>query len=170
MKRILKYIDMANKTVGNIVSLSIILMAASVTLEILIRMITGRPLNWTYETSLFLFGGYLILSGGYAYLNESHVRMDFFYGRMRKRTQAIMDLVTFPVFFFFAGVFLWLGVEWVLEAWKYQEKSQSLWGPSLIPIKLTVPLGFFLLMAAGISQFIKKLTYILNSKKGHQND
>ena len=169
MKRILQYIDMVNIVFGHMVSLSIILIVICVALEILLRMLTGRPLDWTYETSLFLFGGYSILLGGYAYLNDSHVRMDFFYGRMSTRMQAIMDLVTFPLFLFFTGVFLWMGVNWVEEAWNYQERSQSLWGPSLVPIKLTIPLGFFILMVAGISKFIKKLTFILNYRKGHHD-
>ena len=165
MNKIVQYIDNVNILIGQYISLCIILMVISVVLEISTRLITGHPLSWTYETSLFLFGGYTVLLAGFANLNGAHVRMDFFYSRMSSKMRAIMDLATFPFFIIFAGTFLWLGLGWAFDAWEYQERSQTQWAPFLLPIKLTVPLGFFFLLISGISKFIKDLSCLINSGK-----
>jgi TRAP-type mannitol/chloroaromatic compound transport system permease small subunit len=169
MQKVVDILDKIAGGIGKIVSLTIVVMVLSVTLEIWLRLFTGRPLVWTYETSLFLFGGYIMLMGGYAYVYGSHVRVDLLYSRGSPKTKAILDLITFPLVLLFVGVILWLSLAWAYDAWEYNERSQTLWSPILLPIKATVPLGAFLMLIAGISKFIKDLRQLVKSERGRAN-
>ena len=160
MNRIADILDWVAEAVGKIVSLVLLAMMVSVALEIVLRLFTGRPLIWTYEMSLFLFGGYVMLLGGYALKCESHVRLDFFYGRASERTKAILDLITFPFFLIFVCVLLYLSVEAAYETWIASEQSQSLWAPYLFPIKVTIPIGALLMLLPGVAKFMRNISRV----------
>jgi len=160
MNKMADILDWFAETVGKIVSLLLLAMMISVALEIALRLFTGRPLIWTFEMSLFLFGGYIMLLGGYAFKSESHVRLDFFYGRASQRMKAILDLITFPFVLLFLVILVYLNIEAAYEAWISSERSQSLWAPYLFPIKVTIPIGAFLMLLAGVAKFIRNISKV----------
>nr|NDG60650.1 hypothetical protein [Betaproteobacteria bacterium] len=50
----------------------------------------------------------------------------------------------------------WVGLEEFTHAFSLSERSeQTVWRPLLWPMKLAVPVSFFLLMVQGISELIK---------------
>lgn len=53
-----------------------------------------------------MFGMQYLISGAYAMLTESHVRVDIFYAPMSPRRKALIDILTSVFFFIFAGTLM----------------------------------------------------------------
>jgi len=169
MGRIADLLDAIAEVAGKIVSVALLFMILSVALEIILRLFTGHPLLWTFEVSLFLFGGYVMLLGGYALKCESHVRLDFFYGRASRKTKAVLDLATFPFFLLFICILFYISFEAAYETWEVNERSQSLWAPILFPIKLTIPIGALLMLLAGVAKFIRNCRELIHRERRDSN-
>jgi TRAP-type mannitol/chloroaromatic compound transport system permease small subunit len=161
----MKGIDRINTWVGRVVSWFIPANIAVMFIGVVARYLFNTPLPWPDELSLHLYGSYLILGGGYAFLKGQHVRVDIIRMKLSPRTQAVIDVVTFPVFISFTGVLLWKGVEMSWASTLLQERSNSEWNSLVWPIKWMIPIGAFLLLAQGISKFRNDLVFVFQKKK-----
>ncbi|TNF12988.1 MAG: TRAP transporter small permease subunit [Rhodobacteraceae bacterium] len=74
--------------------------------EVLARYVFGSPTNWAHEAMYLMFGMQYLISGSYAMLTESHVRVDIFYAPLTRPNKAWVDLATSVFFFIFAGTLL----------------------------------------------------------------
>lgn len=158
MSRFLRLIDNINGWVGRVVSFFVLAIIAIIMYEVVMRYVLVKPQLWVSETSVFLFGALFMLGGGYALLNQGHVKLDAVYERFSLRVRAILDLVTFIFFLIFCGVLIWKG--W-LVAWESlldRETTAGAFAPPLYPIKLTIPVGTGLLLLQGIAKFIRDIS------------
>jgi len=124
--------------------------------EVVSRYIFNRPPAWAFELSLFLGNSFCIIGGAYCLLHAQHVRIDVLWGRFSKRGKAILDLVTFVLFFLFVVALLWFGWQraWFALQWPW-EVSMTPWAPILWPFRISVPIGALLLLLQGIAKFIR---------------
>ena len=135
--------------------------------EIIMRNLFNRPTIWAHEISVMVFAVLTIASGAYALKEKAHVNMDLFYTHLTDRGKAIMNIITFPAFFIFAGVLLWLGWDFAVRSVMLQERSISTWHPLIWPVKLSIPLGAGLLLLQGIGLLMSDiLTLIDGERKG----
>lgn len=74
--------------------------------EVISRYVFNSPTNWAHEAMYLMFGMQYLISGAYAMLTESHVRVDIFYAPLSPRRKAWVDLLTSIFFFIFAGTLL----------------------------------------------------------------
>lgn len=74
--------------------------------EVIARYVFNSPTNWAHEGMYLMFGMQYLISGAYAMLTESHVRVDIFYAPLSPRRKAVVDLLTSIFFFIFAGTLL----------------------------------------------------------------
>ncbi len=74
--------------------------------EVIARYVFNSPTNWAHEAMYLMFGMQYLISGAYAMLTESHVRVDIFYAPMPRKRKAWVDLLTSVFFFIFAGTLL----------------------------------------------------------------
>ena len=74
--------------------------------EVISRYVFGTPTNWAHESMYLMFGMQYLISGSYAMLTESHVRVDIFYAPLSRPRKAWADLLTSVFFFIFAGTLL----------------------------------------------------------------
>ena len=54
--------------------------------EVVARYIFNSPTNWAHEGMFLMFGMQYLMSGAYAYMSDSHVRVDVFYARFSPQT------------------------------------------------------------------------------------
>ena len=162
---ILHLMDMVNDKAGKIVSFLIIPMVAVVVYEVVMRYAFNAPTKWANETTIFVFGIYIILAGGYALFRGAHVNVDVVYGRFSSRTRAIIDVCTVGLFFFYVIVILWKGGEFGWKSLLNLETSGSPWNPPVYPFKLMIPLGAFLLLIQGVAKFARDLTTVITGSK-----
>jgi len=158
-------IDTISKWTGRIVGYFVPVMMLVLFYEVFFRYVLDSPTNWAHETSLYLFGSYFMLLGGYALYSRAHIAMDLLYGRWSPRTKAIVDVITALLFFFFIGGLFYYGAEYAWESVMRLDTSNTAWNPPLYPFKLIIPISAFLLLLSGAAKFIRDLNMVIRGKE-----
>lgn len=118
----------------------------------------ARPVVWGLELSLWMLIATYFISGGYATMLRSHIRLDVLYMRWSPRGKATVNVfITGPLLFIFCGVVMWQGGKWAWEAMVTGERTYSLWAAHYWPVKITIPIGAFIVFLQGIAEFIRDL-------------
>jgi TRAP-type mannitol/chloroaromatic compound transport system permease small subunit len=161
----LSAVDRTNEWVGRIIAWWMIPMIFIMTFEVFMRYVWKDPTEWGTEFVTFLFAGYILLGGGYALLHKDHVNINVIYNRFSPRNRAVLDLLTFVIFFLYAWVLL-------VESWKFAwsaievgRRSGTDWNPPLTPVLLTLPIGAFLVLVQGVAKFIRDLATAFAGKE-----
>lgn len=166
MKYILRTIDMVSEWSGKLVSILIFFMTGILFLEVLLRYIFNSPTIWAHELTLHFFGAYSVLAGAYVLLHRQHINIDLIYDCFSPRIKAIVDSLTYLLFFFFIVVTLRYGM---MTAWRAVELRQTVspspWGSPLWPLKLTIPLAALLMLTQGLAHFIRALKMAVTGKE-----
>ena len=79
--------------------------------EVLARYVFNSPTNWAHESMFLMFGMQYMISGAYAFREDSHVRVDVVYPHLPDRAKVMTDIVTSIFFFIFAGTLVNGGVK-----------------------------------------------------------
>ena len=152
-----KYVDYISTKVGRIAMYTIFLMIAVLLLGAVTRNILNMPLSWTVEMAQFIITGYYIMGGAYSMQLKEHVRMDLLYDHWSETTKAKVDVVT-NFFLLFYLVTLFIGsISSTIYAIEYGQRNFSQWNPSMVPIKIIMVLGIFIMILQTISMFFKDL-------------
>jgi TRAP-type mannitol/chloroaromatic compound transport system permease small subunit len=166
VKVLLRIIDAVSEWTGRIFGWTIVLLAILVITEVLMRRVLNRPTIWNFEVTIQLYAFFFMIVAAYTLLHKSHVAVEILYERFSLRTRAILDVVTYCIFFFpFLWVIFYEGVKYAANSWQMQEKSWSVFAPPLYPIKTVIPLMAFLLMLQGTSIFIRRLYMAIKGKE-----
>jgi len=161
LRRFVSAIDTVNERVGSVVLYLVPAMVLIIFYEVVARYFFNAPTIWAYETAQFVFCASIALGGGFALLHGRHVNVDIVYGRVSRRTRAILDLVTLPMLLVFVGVLLYLSVEATIDAFKYWERSATYWAPPLQPIYVAVSVGVLLMFLQGIARWFRALISVV---------
>jgi len=170
MKRFLKGIDRLNETTGKLVSFLIIFLVGVILYEICARYLFNSPTIWAHETSQMIYGVYVILLGGYVLQRGGHVNVEILYLRFPPRKRAIIDLLTWLLFFYFCGLLLTKGWEMAWDSFTVRETEPTAFAPPVYPIKMMIPLGALLILLQGLAKFTRDLTLAISGKEeGHEH-
>lgn len=181
IRTIIGFIDTLNDWVGKIVSLLLIPLCAAMVYEVIVRkfgtspvawyqetiriwtdpeapsFISPAPTLWAYDISRMLYGAMFMLGAGYALSKGVHIRADFLYRNWSARTQGVVDLILYT-FLFFPGMvmLLYFSFDYALTSWARGERGMdTAWMPVMGPIKTCIPVGVFLLILQGVSEWFK---------------
>ena len=166
LKRILDFIDNISEWTGKIFNWTVALLILLVVLEVILRRVFNRPTIWNFEVTIQLFGFYFMILAAYALLHKSHVAVDILYARFNKRTKAIVDVITYLIFFFpFLSVVLYKGIFYAANSWEMGERSWSVFSPPLYPIKTIIPVMALLLIIQGCAIFIRQLSIAIRGEE-----
>ncbi|ADZ71977.1 TRAP transporter small permease subunit [Polymorphum gilvum] len=152
-------VDALNQGIGRIVMYGVFVMAA-ILLWSSISKTFFLPSLWTLEMAQFAMVAYYVLGGPYSIQLGSNVRMDLFYGDWSPKKKAWFDAFTVFLLMFYLGVLLYGAVESTLYSFQYNERSPTAWRPVLWPIKVTMCVGFTLMLLQALSEFIKDIARI----------
>jgi TRAP-type mannitol/chloroaromatic compound transport system permease small subunit len=155
LKSLVRVIDLISSKVGHVASYTMLILIVTTSIEIVFRYFLNKPTIWAYELGQMIFGSYFLLAGAMTLRERGHIGMDLIINKMSQRRQALMNSVTFIFALLFCCVFIWKGWEFAVASLKRLENSTSVWGPPIYPYKLMLPLSGLLLLAQGISNFIK---------------
>ena len=154
-------INATNEWVGKILSFAVLLMFVLVIMEVFLRYLFNSPTVWTNELTQLIFGAYIILSGGYILKMGGHVNVDILFSHLSPRGQAILNVITFPVFLAFGGMMLIYGWSLAYESLTILEHSESAWNPPIYPVKLMIPLGAALLILQGFVDLKRNISTLI---------
>lgn len=160
--RVLATIDALSTATGWLAGWLIVPMTLAVTYEVVARYAFNAPTIWAYDTTYMLFSTQFMLAAAYTLLRGGHIRTDVFYERWSPRTRAIIDAVSYVLFFFPGMAFvLYAGSVEAWHAWEIGERSDwSPWRPVIYPLKAVIPVTAALLLLQGFSELVKCLRVI----------
>ncbi|MGB6104432.1 MAG: TRAP transporter small permease subunit [Pusillimonas sp.] len=154
-------IDNINTRVGKIVIwLTLVVVLVSATNAVVRKLFSVSSNAWL-ELQWYLFGAIFLLAAGYTFLRNEHVRVDVLAQKFSRRTQICIEIFGI-IFFLFPACMLifWLSLPYFYDSYVLHELSSNTGGLIRWPVKLLIPVGFFLLILAGFSQLIKCIGFL----------
>lgn len=126
-----------------------------------VRKTLGTSSNAWLEIQWYLFAAVFMLGGGYAFLRNAHVRIDFISSKFSARTRNCIDIGGI-VIFLLPLCYLMAKEGWPLfvNAWVSGEMSSNSGGLIRWPVFALIPLGFALLALQGLSELVKRLAFL----------
>ncbi len=154
---VLHTIDGISTWVGKAFSWLMMILMTVVCIEVFKRYILNAPTAWIFDAENMLYGTCFMLCGAYTLAQNAHVRGDFLYSSMRPRTQALLDLVLYIVFFI-PGIAALIYSGWIFahESWSINEHSTvTADGPPVWQFKFMIPLAGALVMVQGVAEIVR---------------
>lgn len=155
LRGFIRCVDAAIDFIGRTASFLIYPTMLVLVYEVVMRYYFTRPTIWAHETSCMLYGAHFVIGGAYALQKGAFVNVEVLYIRFSKRGRAILDLITWTMFYVFVGTLLWKSIPWAWESFLVREFSDSTWGPYVWPIKMTIPFASFIMLLQGMTKTIK---------------
>jgi len=117
--------------------------------------------NSLLEIQWYLFAAVFMLGGGYAFLRNVHVRIDFVSSKLSKRTNTIIDILGIIIFLIPLCLIL-INLSWPLfvSTLTSGEMSSNAGGLIRWPVMMLIPLGFGLLLLQAFSELTKRFAYL----------
>ena len=117
--------------------------------------------NALLEAQWYLFSVVFLLGAAPTLLEDRHVRVDVFYGRLSAKQKAALDLAGALFFLLpFCAFALWVCFPSVQASFDVREASPDPGGLPRWPIKGLILASFWLLVAQGVSEVIKKVAVL----------
>jgi TRAP-type mannitol/chloroaromatic compound transport system permease small subunit len=157
MTRFLFFIDSLSTWVGKAFAWLILVLTLGVSYEVFVRYALRAPTTWAFDFSYITYGALFLMAGAYTLSRNGHVRADVVYRFWKPRTQAIMDLVLYLVFFLPAVLaFMYSGFNYASMSVRFKEVSIfSPAGVPVFPLKALIPITGFLLFLQGLAEVIR---------------
>ncbi len=145
---------------------ALVVVVGIIVYEVITRRVFGSPHVWTYEIITFFYGFHFMILAAYALLHKSHVAIDIIYIRFSPKKQAVLDLVTYLLFFFpFVIILLYVGFDNAVASWATREKTLTARLPLVLPgMKTVTPVTALLLLLQGFAIFYRRLYFLKKGK------
>lgn len=157
MQQLLLSIDRLSTWVGQAFSWIIVALTMLITWEVFSRYALDRPHAWAFDAMIMMYGTLFMMAGAYTLSKNGHVRGDVLYGFFQPRTQAILDLILYVLFFIPGVVALaWAGFIYAGESWAILEHSNiTSDGPPVYPFKTVIPIAGVFLLLQGVVEMVR---------------
>ena len=156
-----RLIDWINERVGRAVTWLTLVVVVVSSANAIIRKLFNSSSNAWLELQWYLFGAMFLLASGYTLLKNDHVRVDILAAKLSRRSQIKIEIFG-VIFFLLPACTLILILSWpvFMDSFVQNEQSSNSGGLVRWPVKLLIPVGFALLVAAGISHLIKCIGFL----------
>jgi len=149
VQKIFLKVDRVSTWIGQAFSWFIIGLTLLIGFEVFSRYVLNKPNPWAFDAQMMLYGTLFMMAGAYTLAKSGHVRGDILYGFLQPRTQAVLDLILY-IIFFIPGILalIYAGYFYAADSWRILEHSSiTADGPPLYPFKTVIPIaGAFLIM------------------------
>jgi len=162
IQRVLLIIDEISTWAGKTFAWCILALTLATTYEVFVRYALKAPTGWAYDMSYMLYGALFMGAGAYTLSRNGHVRGDFLYRKWKPRTQAMLDLALY-LLFFFPGIIALIYSGWGFFRLSYsfdEHSSFSPIGPPIWPLKAMIPFVGVLLFLQGIAEVARCIVCI----------
>lgn len=156
MNKILDGIKRFIEVIGGVFSLTMLLIMAAVTFEVISRYAFNAPTDWAWVLNKQIFGFYVMIAGGYALIKKSHINIEMLYDRFPPVMKTAVRFLTLLAAFCFLGSLLWNGVFMGLDAWEARETAHGVLKLPLYPLKMFIPVGTGLFLLGCIAVYARK--------------
>jgi TRAP-type mannitol/chloroaromatic compound transport system permease small subunit len=165
VKKLVKFLDSINEWTGRIFCWLVVPLVLLTVMEVILRRFLGSPTIWSFEVLKQIYALHFMIVAGFGLLYGSHVSVDIFTMMLSRRARAILDLISYLIFFFpFCAICIWQGYLFAARSWAMKETSWSVFAPPLYPVKTVIVVTFILLALQGISECIKRV-YVIKGEE-----
>jgi TRAP-type mannitol/chloroaromatic compound transport system permease small subunit len=154
-------VDKLNAAVGKLADWAVLLACGISAGNAFVRYGVSYSSNAWLEVQWYLFGATVMLGAAYTLFRNEHVRVDIVYSNISERARLWVDVFGF-IFFMLPAVLLlaWMTWPFFLDSFVRNEGSPNAGGLLRWPVKLLLPVGFFLLSLQGFSELIKRIALL----------
>lgn len=124
----------------------ILVMALSVTYEVVVRYVFGRPTIWVTEVSSYMLVAVAFLGAAWTLRNDGHIRMELLAETGGPRGRRLSDFAMFLVGALVSAVLLWTGWNMAVANYTFGWKSSTLLATPLWIPQMLIPLGALTLL------------------------
>lgn len=161
LKTMVGGIDHLNRCIGFIIKwllLATTILSAS---NAITRKAFDLSSNGMLEAQWYLYAAVFLLGGGYAFLHNSHIRIDFVSTRLGARGRNLVDIAGIVVVLIPFCIFV-INLSWgfFTAAWHSGEMSGNAGGLVRWPAYLLIPAGFSLLLLQGMAELVKRILFL----------
>jgi TRAP-type mannitol/chloroaromatic compound transport system permease small subunit len=151
------YIDRFSIWSGNIIRWLAVVLSVVVLFEVVARFLFNRPTIWAFDAAMMVYSVMFLFGAAWVLQIKAHIKVDVIQNMLPRRTQLILDLIYWIVFFFpFLFVMIWWGSKLAINMTIAGEISNtSQWLEPIWPWRWVIPVGFFLLLLQAVAEFIR---------------
>lgn len=160
------FADKVSMWFGKAFAWAIIIMSFGMGYEVFVRYALRAPTAWAFDLSYMMYGSLFMMAGAYTLSLDGHVRGDFIYRLWKPRTQAIVELVLYFLFFF-PGIIALIAAGWKYAARSFRYLEVSVMSPANIPIfhlKMIIVAAGFLMLIQGVARVFRCVITIRQGK------
>jgi TRAP-type mannitol/chloroaromatic compound transport system permease small subunit len=157
MTRFLFFIDELNTWVGKAFAWLILVLTLGISYEVFVRYVLRAPTTWAFDVSYIAYGSMFLMAGAYTLSRNGHVRADVVYRLWKPRTQAMVDLVLY-ILFFLPAILALMYSGWNYAKMSVQFREVSIFSPAgvpVFPLKALIPITGFFLFLQGFAEIIR---------------
>ena len=142
-------------SVCGVIAAFLIVAAIGLTCQMLyVRFWLGESTIWQTETVTFMMVGATLIGLPYVQRLREHVNVDLIPLVLPLGLRKVLAVIVLLASLAVIGMMVWYGFEMFHTAYERNWRTDSVWGPKLWPIYLTVPLGLALLMLQLIADLV----------------
>lgn len=164
LRAVLLRINTLNAGVGRLFRYMILPLILVVCWEVFMRYAIGRPTAWAQELSGMIFAAYFLMGGAYTLQHNAHVNVDVLHSRLSPKGRAIVDLITWSMFYLFCGVLFYKSIDFAWSSVMILETSNTVWEPYIWPVKLVLPISALLILLQGLVKTISDISIVVTGK------
>ncbi len=154
-------IDAINESIGKAATWLILIVVVISSGNAVMRYAANWSSNGLLEIQWYLFSAIFLFCAAYVLKKNEHIRIDVIAGRLSPRAQNWIDVFGLIVFLLPMVVLtMWLSWPVFMTAWNTGEVSSNPGGLVRWPVRLLLPVGFFLLLLQGLSELIKRIAFL----------
>jgi len=160
--KLARMIDAINERIGKIIVWLVLVSVLISAGNAVMRKAFDISSNAFLEIQWYLFSAIFLLGASWTLLRNEHIRIDVLSSHLSSRAQNWIDV--FGIVFFLlpmAVIIMWLSWPVFTLAYTSGEMSSNPGGLIRWPVRLLVPVGFFLLVLQGLSELIKRVAYLV---------
>ncbi len=159
--RLAALIDAINERVGQAIKWLILLCVLISASNAVIRKVFDFSSNGFLEIQWYLFSAIFLLGAGYTLKHNEHIRIDIFYGKLKPKQQALVEILG-GLFFLLPMALLIAYFSWpvAVNMWQSGEYSADNGGLIRWPVWALIPTGFGLLILQALAEMIKRIAFI----------
>jgi TRAP-type mannitol/chloroaromatic compound transport system permease small subunit len=157
-----RLVDRVNERIGQTVYWLVLAAVLVSSGNAVVRYLFDYSSNGWLEIQWYLFAGFFLIGAGYTLLRNEHVRIDIIISRLSPRARAWIDLLG-GIFFLLPMALIIMVLAWPVftQSFALGEYSPNAGGLLRWPVKLMIPVGFFLLSIQGVSEIIKRAAFLM---------
>lgn len=154
--------------VGRTTAWLIALLMVLILVQVVLRYLFNKSYIALEELQWHLYAVIIMLGMSYAYVKDSHIRLDILHSRFSRRRKEWIELLGILFLLWpMVAVFFLHSLPFVAESFRVGERSDAPMGLGCRwAIKAVIPVAFGLLFLGSVSRLAKAAAYLIRNKKG----